>query len=216
MKKGVIFDQDGILFDTERLYVQGWKYAGSTMNVDVPEVFFRAIAGSSGQRMLDIIHEHIPGVDPSEFRHLCMDWTHREQDRFLPEKPGLHEIITFFIENGCEIAVASSSQLVRIEKNLCTAGIRDSISHIVTGDDVEHGKPHPEIFLKAAQQLELEPEECYVFEDSFNGIRAGHASGCFTVMIPDLQEPTAEISQLYDACCKDFFEVIECIQRGAF
>lgn len=94
-----------------------------------------------------------------------------------------------------------------IENNLRVAGIEDYFTAVVSGSQVEHGKPAPDIFLYAAERLCLAPEDCYVFEDSFNGIRAGVAAGCFTIMIPDLFEPTDEIRQLVAGVYKNFEEV---------
>lgn len=214
MKKGVIFDQDGILFDTEQVYFKSWKKAGAQMGFPVPDEFCYAVSGSSGQGMLDIIRRHFPDADPAAYRDLCFAICMEEQNKYLPEKPGLHEITAFFRQKGLKMAVASSSKLAQVERNLTTAGIREDIAAVITGESVTHGKPDPEIFLRAAELLGLAPEDCYVFEDSYNGVRAGHAAGCCTVMIPDLIQPDEEISQLYDRCCKDFFQVIELIEQG--
>ena len=111
------------------------------------------------------------------------------------------------------IFTASSSDRKDIEENLKTAGIRDYFRAVVGGDQVEKGKPDPEIFLRAAKALELSPEDCYIFEDSFNGIRAAHAAGGMAVMIPDQVQPDEEIKGL----CKvyeSFHRVLEDIRAG--
>lgn len=214
MKKGVIFDQDGLLFDTEQLYTKSWKEAGRRMNVPVPEEFTHAISGSSGQGMIDIIHHYIPMVDAVAYRDLCYQLCQEEQRRFLPEKPGLHEILAYMRENGVKMAVASSSPRPQVERNLKTAGVSQYFDVVVTGEDVTNGKPAPEIFLLAAEKLGLAPEDCYVFEDSFNGVRAGHAAGCCTVMVPDRVPPTEKIKALCDYCCASLLEFVERSKAG--
>ena len=85
---------------------------------------------------------------------------------------------------------------------------------IVGGDEVVSGKPSPEIFLKAAEKMNLSPQDCYVFEDSFNGIRAGHKAGCTSIMIPNQRQPTEEIKQISNGIYESFNEVIDAIKRG--
>lgn len=87
------------------------------------------------------------------------------------------------------------------------AGIRGYFGEIVSGSEVKHGKPEPDIFLCAAGRIGCRPEECFVFEDSENGVRSGHAAGCVTIMIPDLVEPEAGICSYCFKICRDFKEV---------
>jgi HAD superfamily hydrolase (TIGR01509 family) len=213
MKKGAIFDQDGLLFDTEQLYFQSWHKAAQQLGVTISNDFCYAVSGSSGEGMLNIIRHHVPAADPEQLRDLCLALCEEEQKKHLPEKPGIHQILEYFHQNGLKIAVASSSPKAQVERNLTTAGIRNYFDAVVSGQEVTHGKPHPEIFQRAAAELGLNPEDCYVFEDSFNGVRAGHAAGCCTVMIPDLVQPNEELSQQYDFCCQDFFQVLNKLEN---
>lgn len=114
----------------------------------------------------------------------------------VPVKAGVHEILDFFKKQGVHMAVASSSLKEQIEANLIKSGIRDYFTEIVSGTEVEHGKPAPDIFLYATKKIGYAPEECYVFEDSKNGVKAAHAAGCKTIMIPDLIEPIPAIVPL--------------------
>lgn len=114
----------------------------------------------------------------------------------IPKKPGVDEILQYFKKKKVHLAVASSSSKALIESNLRVAGIRSCFEVIVSGTEVEHGKPAPDIFLLAADKMKWRPEECYVFEDSVNGIQAGCAAGCKAIMIPDLVMPTAEVRAL--------------------
>lgn len=214
MKKGAIFDQDGLMFDTEIIYQECWLAVAEEMGFELPEGYFAGVRGASGENLLNIMRKFLPEVDPEEYVRRTFDLCHQIQDTRLPEKKGLHEILEFFKQNGVKMAVASSTKRSRVEKNLKKSGIDHYFEALVTGDEVEHGKPDPEIFLKAAEKIGLAPEDCYVFEDSFNGIRAGHAAGCCTVMVPDLIGPDEEIKRTYDICCTDLLEVIEHIKAG--
>ena len=110
--------------------------------------------------------------------------------------------------------MASSSSHETIERYLRISGADRYFTDSVCGDDAKASKPDPEIFLVAAKHLGLPARDCLVLEDSFNGVRAGHASGAVTVMVPDLQQPTEEILSLCDACCKDLNEVLDHLCHG--
>ncbi len=209
MMKGVIFDQDGILFDTEKLYGIAWRRACELMGYAYPEGLHEAVCGTSGQQILDSIHRFLPDVDPAEFRDLGFHLVIEEQHKYLPEKPGVREILAYLKEKGMKIAVASSSWRSQVDYNLTTSGLSKYFDELATGEEVLNGKPAPDIFLLAARKLGLAPTECYVFEDSPNGVRAGAAAGCATVMIPDVLPATEELRGLSKRVCKDFFEVLD-------
>ena len=214
MKKGAIFDQDGLMFDTETIFSRAWAQAGETLGIVIPDGFHTAVCGSGPEVAKRIIRVWIPEADPDALMDLTYRISYEIQSRTLPEKPGLHEILDFFRANGVKMAVASSSHRAMIERNLQKSGIRPYFEAVVTGEDVSRGKPDPEAFLTAAERLGLSPPDCYVFEDSFNGVRAGHAAGCCTVMIPDLLRPDEEIAGCYDACFPDLTAALEQIRNG--
>lgn len=213
MKKGAIFDQDGLMFDTEAIFTRAWFAADDRMGAAVPAEFCTAVSGSSGESMRRIVKAYIPEVDCDELIRLAYQICYEMQSRDLPEKPGLREILAFFKANGVKMAVASGSHRRQVEANLQRSGIGPFFDAVVAKEDVSRGKPDPEVFLTAAKRLGLDPSDCYVFEDSFNGVRAGHAAGCHTVMIPDLRQPDEEIAALYDACLPDLLAVIDYISR---
>lgn len=214
MKKGAIFDQDGLMFDTEKIYEECWFSVAEEMKIQIPDGYFAGIRGSSGENLMNKIRAFLPGVNVEEYVKKVYALSFEIQNTRLPEKRGLREILEFFHQNGVKMCVASSTERSRVEKNMKKSGILHYFDNLTTGDEVSAGKPNPEIFLKAAAKMGLAPEDCYVFEDSFNGVRAGHAAGCCTVMVPDVVAPDEEISRLYDMCCKDLLEVVECIKQG--
>lgn len=193
MKKGAIFDMDGLLFDTERLFQDGWvemaKRFGQTPHPD----FSAAVAGTSGAGMCEVIHRYYPEVDACAFRAGCISYAEDVLSKGIPEKPGMRDILKFFRDNGVKIAIASGSVQEMVLSNLQRAGIQAYFDAVISADEVVRGKPAPDIFLLAAQRLGCAPEDCYVFEDGINGARAGIAAGCATVMIPDLYTPTEDL-----------------------
>ena len=193
MKKGAIFDMDGLMFDTERLFQESWKVMAERFGQVHDPDFPAAVAGTSGEGMRAVIRRFYPAVDPQAFMDGCLGRTAEIVRRELPEKPGMREILAFFREHGVRLAVASSSGREMIEDNLRRAGILELFDAVVSGQEVQRGKPEPDIFLLAARQLGCAPEDCYVFEDGVNGVRAGIAAGCATVMIPDLMQPTEDL-----------------------
>jgi HAD superfamily hydrolase (TIGR01509 family) len=214
MKKGAIFDQDGLMFDTEAIFSLAWAQAAKQLNVKLPEGFRTAVSGSSGEGTRQIIRTFVPDADPDTLMKLTFQISYGIQSHTLPEKPGLHEILEFFRAQGVKMAVASSSHRDPIHRNLERSGIRPYFDAVISGEDVSRGKPNPDAFLLAAQRLGLNPGDCYVFEDSFNGVRAGHAAGCFTVMIPDLLTPDQEIAKYYDACYPNLLTALGKIRDG--
>ena len=112
------------------------------------------------------------------------------------------------------MAVASSAPVEVIEKNLLRTNLRGYFDVLVGGDKVSNGKPAPDIFLLAAKELNLEPSDCYIFEDSFNGIRAANSAGGFAIMIPDTIQPTEEIKNLCSAIYPSLIEARRAIKEG--
>lgn len=196
MKQGAIFDMDGLLFDTERMYRDSWKQSAQQFGLVHNPDFPRTVCGSSGAHMREIILQYYPQVDAKAFADDCILRVERELETHVPEKTGVRDILQYFKQHGVRVAVASSSKRATVLHNLKQADILSYFDAVVSGDQVTHGKPAPDIFLLAAQQIGCEPENCYVFEDGTNGIRAGVAAGCTTIMIPDLTPPNAQLEQL--------------------
>ena len=188
--KGAIFDMDGLLLDTERLYRESWVALAAEFGQTPDPVFPSAVSGSNGEGMLEIIRRHYPAVDAQAFMESCIARVEGILDRQgAPVKPGARELLAFFQTQGFKIAVASSSGGARILANLRQTGLDGFFSAVVSGQEVERGKPEPDIFLLAAERIGCPPELCYVFEDGINGVRAGMAAGCVTVMVPDQVPP---------------------------
>ena len=193
---GVIFDMDGVLFDTERVYQESWHEIADGMGVTLGDGWVEAISGTNGEVMCRAIEKfyHVP--DGAEIMNACKGLVRDKLSRHVPVKAGVREILDFFRERNLRIALASSSTRAQILSNLALTGLGAAFDAIVSGEEVTVGKPDPEIFLRAAQALGCPPDECLVFEDSKSGVRAGHAAGCDTVMVPDLIAPSPDIVPL--------------------
>lgn len=190
---GAIFDMDGVLFDTERMYHEVWRQLAWEHHVTLGSEFVRTISGTNGSRMRQVVEEYYQVSDGDAVIRECMGRVGEQLLVHVPVKDGVREILRFLKEKGIPAAVASSSARELIESNLRKSGLRDAFASVVSGFEVKAGKPAPDIFLCAAKRIGRRPEECVVFEDSENGIRAGHAAGCITFMIPDLIAPGEDI-----------------------
>lgn len=203
---GAIFDMDGVLFDTERIYQQTWHEMAAERGTELGSGFLKAISGTSGAHMHQVIEQYYRVANGAVLAEECRSRIRRKLSVHVPVKDGVREILEFFKEKEIPIAVASSSFAKQIEANLQKANLRGYFSEIVSGTEVEHGKPAPDIFLRAASRLGCRPQGCFVFEDSENGVKAGYAAGCTTIMVPDLIEPSSEIRQYCTRICGNLVE----------
>ena len=215
MIEGVIFDMDGLMFDTERIWARLWQPALASLGLTYPEGLDAAARGTSGESMRRVLRQFFgDGCDTEAIRTAL----HREADIAFeaapPKKPGLDELLCWLDEHSIPIAVASSSRRRTILHHLDCWGLTHYFRAVVSGEDVTDSKPNPAIFLLAAAKLGTKPEHTLVLEDSFNGVRAGAAGGFVTVMVPDLAMPDDEMRRLYTAECRDLLEVRDKLAAG--
>ena len=214
MKKGAIFDMDGLMFDTESVYYICWKKTAESYGRTFYDEFYRSIMGTSHKTTLSMVEKFYPGIDPQEFVDRCWNYVDEMLLESVPVKKGLYELLAFFKENGVKMAVASSSGIELIKRNLEMTNVLSYFDAVLSGQNLPNGKPAPDVFLLAAKELGLDPSDCYVFEDSFNGVRAGAAAGCTTIMVPDLVEPNDEIRGLYDGEYESLLAVKDALQKN--
>ena len=213
MKRGAIFDMDGLLFDTETLYQRGWTIIADEFGVARKPELGKACCGTCGDLTVQIVHQFHPTVDAKAYIRRVIEYVHDEAEKNLPVMAGVREILTYFHEHGIRIATASSSSVAQIEKNLTQSGLRNYFDAIVGGDLVAHGKPAPDIFLMAAARIGIPAEECYVFEDGYNGLRGAAAAGCAPIMIPDTMPPTDEMRALCAGIYPSLLAAMDAIQK---
>lgn len=195
--KGAIFDQDGLLFDTERVYQESWIESGARQGIIIDPAVPRRFSGMGLTHIRQIVAASYPELELDRYCREAVElaWT-RQLARVPICKKGLIEMLEFCRERGIRTAVASSSTERVVRHNLSAAGVIDYFDAITTGDEVLRSKPAPDIFLLAAKKLGLEPRECCVFEDAFSGIRGAVAAGCGAVLIPDQTPPDEEIVKI--------------------
>ncbi len=215
MKHGAIFDMDGTLFDTEKFYFQAWldvaEEFGEKRNPAVPT---QAAGTNMDEQTQRIVKKFYPNIDAKKYVARVLEVAREVPKKNLELMAGVEEILKFFQTEGISMAVASSAPVVTIEKNLSRANLRGYFKILVGGDKVSRGKPAPDIFLLAAKELNLAPSDCYIFEDSFNGIRSAAASGGAAIMIPDQFQPTEEIKNLCAAIFPNLNEAKLAIMEG--
>lgn len=189
--RAIVFDMDGVLFDTERVYFEAWDIVAAEMGIDVSEVRMLC-AGHNAADSAKIFDEYFGGQATfAEFSPRKTDCFHRLlQENGVPEKPGLHELLEYLKTAGHKIALATSTKREGALYNLEQTNILQYFDVLVTGDMFEHGKPDPEIYLTACRLLGSEPSETYAVEDSYAGLESAHSAGMRVVMIPDLFPPT--------------------------
>ncbi len=207
--QGAIFDMDGLLLDTERIYQEAWDECAKNYVDQVNIEVGRACAGSSGEQIQKVIQKYYPGIDGKALNKDVIQYYQEHVLDDLQLKKGVVEILKYFKSKGIKMAVASSSLEFIICSNLEKVGILSYFDSIVSAQHVKRSKPNPDIFLKAAENLNLQAEACYVFEDAINGVKAGLNAGCKTIMIPDTQVP---IDEFYQRCYGIFPSLIEAME----
>jgi HAD superfamily hydrolase (TIGR01509 family) len=203
----VIFDLDGLLLDSERVYERVTREALAAMGFEMSATFYGAIMGLPGTECDAMLRKTFgAGFCSETFKQRFLALAKPCFEAGVPLKAGALELLDDLDRLGIAKAVATSSERRALEIKMRGAGIRERFSVVVTRDDVERGKPHPDAFLSAARGLGARPRHCVALEDSHNGVRAAHAAGMSTVMVPDLVEPTAEIAALCAAVVRDLHE----------
>ncbi len=215
MIEAVVFDMDGILFDTEKLWGEAWKHAGTKLGCADASVLKPKAMGMNWTQLKQFFYENLgPDFPYEEYMKLAIeDMAENIEQNGLPVKPGLYELLDYLKRNGYKIAVATSTERVRAVKYFDKVGIKEYFDGILCGDMVEIGKPDPDIYLKAAALIQVEPQKCMALEDSPNGLLSAHRAGMKTVMVPDTVEPTPELKKLLFACVPSLNEVIPLLEQ---
>ncbi len=180
-KWGVIFDMDGVLIDSYRTHFISWKKALNRYGLDITEEQF---SSTFGQTNKDILSKLFPFLDLDKIKVIS-----EEKERIFrqlikedfPEMEGASDLIRSIHENGGLLGIGSSAPLENIKTVLSLLPAGRYFQAIVSGSDISHGKPHPEVFLKTAEKLGISPSLCVVIEDAPAGIEAAKRAGCSVV-----------------------------------
>lgn len=209
--KAVVFDMDGVIFDSERAVMQCWKEVASRHNIPNIEKAILACTGTTMVRTREIML-NLYGADfpyDEYARESSVIFHSRYDGGRLPMKPGVKELLTFLKEHDKKIALASSTRQQVVTDELRDAGVIEYFDRIICGDMVSRSKPAPDIFLKACEELNISPSDSYAIEDSYNGIRAAHAGGLHPIMVPDLLPADEEMQSLAEIVLPSLTSVME-------
>lgn len=216
MIKGAIFDMDGLMLDTEKLLVRFWRQSAADFGYDMS--FENVLQIRSLSRKYSV--PYLKGLFGDDFpfeevrsRRIRLMNAYIDENGFDVKK-GLFELLDYLKERSYKIAVATATDLERAKRYLGRIDALGYFDAIICGNMVENGKPEPDIYLEAARQLGLSPEECAAFEDSPNGLKSAYAAGCKAIMIPDLSQPDEEVTPLLSAVYESLDKAIEFFEGG--
>jgi HAD superfamily hydrolase (TIGR01509 family) len=189
--EAVLFDMDGLLIDTEAVYIDAYTAAAETFGVEMPLTLCHAMIGIPMRERQTMIQAHFgPDFRVDHFQGCVHDHAERSG---MPVKAGARELLAWLGARGLPLAVATSARATTVEKRLGRAGLLGHFTAIATRSDVERAKPHPDVYLEAARRLGAAPQRCIAFEDSMIGLTAAHAAGTMAIMVPDILQPSDEI-----------------------
>lgn len=211
--RGVLFDMDGVVLDTEKMYARFWREAaaalGYTMSYE-QALGMRSLSKTAGQAQLESYFGK--GVSRAQMRDKRVELMDAYIDvHGVDLKPGIRELLDFLQERGIKTAVTTSSPLERVRRYLRPYGLLERFGCLCSGTDVPRGKPEPDIYLHGAACLGLKPEECIAIEDSPVGVLSSYRAGCQTVMVPDLDQPDGDMEKLLFAKADSLEDVIKLI-----
>lgn len=214
----VIFDCDGLMFDTETVSTQSWRDVAGKYGILLDDEFFYQIIGSGTKNFEEVMKSHqdlMPHLPEVRAERINRIMTMSAEHPGSLNKPGLTELLAYLDQVGIKKCVASSSHREYVDHLLNHIGSPVSFDGVVCGDEVTHGKPDPEIFLTAAKKAGIAPERCVVLEDSKFGILAAKRAGMKSVFIFDFVQPDAEMRQAIQAERETLAGVIDILQEEA-
>lgn len=209
--QGVIFDMDGVILDTEKLYARFWQEAAVALGYPMTRqqaLGMRSLNRQAGQAQLEKYFG--PGISHPQVRQKRMEL----MDAFIEENgvtllPGVREGLAYLKQQGIAAAIATSSPMERVERYLGPLGLLGEFDALCSGYDVPRGKPAPDIYLKAADMIGLPPECCFAVEDSPAGILSAYRAGCLPVFVPDQDEADEDTKKLLHAHADSLMDLIE-------
>lgn len=213
--RGVLFDMDGLVLDTEKLYCRFWREAALSLGFPMTHeqaLGMRSLNSAAARKKLE--NYFGPTADYTEIRSKRIEL----MDAYVTGhgidlKPGIRELLDYLHEKNIACAITSSSPLDRIRSHLAFHGLDSGFDALCSGHDVPHGKPAPDIYLHGAAALGLPPESCLALEDSPPGIESACRAGCHPVMIPDLAQPDRETLSRCFAKADSLTDIIDILKK---
>jgi len=211
--KAVVFDMDGLLVDSETAYCEALTAEALAMGHDLPMAVLKRMIGSTWAGSALVLREHFGAdFDTDALRDGSVKRFYELAEAEIALKSGVLELLDHLDATGLPRAIATSSRHVDVSHHLTTHGLGERFHAIVAQGDYARGKPHPDPYLAAAQRLDVDPADCLALEDSHNGVRAAHAAGMMTIMVPDMLDPTEEMHSLCVRIARDLHDVRELLE----
>ncbi len=207
----VIFDMDGTLLDTQRICIPAWEWAGRNQGIEGVGKDIQFVCGMNSIGWSAYLKEHYPEMDLERFM--------REMRQYIIDnmtvrfREGGQELLEYLRGRGVKIGLASGSSRATVNHHLEAVGAMDYFYVTVAGDEVERGKPEPDVFLITAEKMGAEPQDCYVFEDSVNGIRAAISAGMKCIGFPDIVDFSEEISSMLETKVLNLADAIDIFEN---
>ena len=209
--KGIIFDMDGVLLDSEKLYVRFWAEAGRACGYPFEKKHALAIRSLARPFAIERLEGFFgKGFDYDKVRNKRIELMdgYVEKNGIEP-KPFALETLGKLKAKGFKLALATATAPERAKRYLSRVGLYELLDKMICASMVQKGKPEPDIYLRAAEELGFEPSECIAVEDSPNGILSAYRAGCRAVMIPDMDEPNEETLSLLYAKVDDLRDILK-------
>ncbi|MEQ1637391.1 MAG: HAD family phosphatase [Methylococcales bacterium] len=209
----VIFDLDGLVLDTESTYFSAWQQASGLMGHDCSEAFCRSLSGLQftdiEQRLLAAFGNQF---NLQVFRTLSTQaWRELVAQQGIAVKPGFRQLLAALKKLRLPFALATNSPQVNALECLTLAGLENTFANLIARDHVRAGKPEPDIYLQAAQQLQTPIRHCLVLEDSYNGVLSAHRAGASVIYVPS-GLPSAEAGLLSTRSVENLNQVAQLIE----
>lgn len=212
--RAVIFDMDGVIFDSERMVLVCWEKLAEKYHLSRMREAYMPCIGVNDASMKEIMKDFYGRDFPHDaFREEASALFHEMvRQEGLPVKKGVRELLAYLTKRNIPVGLASSTRLALVTEELTAAGLYEYFQAVTGGDQLKRSKPDPDIYLMACEKLGVRPEETYAVEDSYNGIRAAYSAGMMPVMVPDLLQPTEEMYEKSVAVLEDLVCVREWLE----
>jgi len=215
--KGIIFDVDGVIFDTERMSSDFWTITMAKYGYEMGDNEYSQVMGRNREGIISGLEEIYKdsGLDFATIANEKTEAMVAQLDAYpIPVLPGVFEMIEYMNKRGYKRGIATSTRKIRAEKRLKKENVYEHFDAYMYGDEVAASKPNPEIFLKVADKLGLKPEECLVLEDSPSGVEAAHRGGFRCINVVGIKEPTQDMIDHTEARLNNLLEVIDWLEEN--